>query len=50
MLHDPLKEINEVRNQLSYSKRIGFFLGAGTSKSIGISALILPSTLHYFMG
>lgn len=35
--HDPVKEINEIRNQLSYSKRIGFFLGAGTSKAIGIS-------------
>ena len=37
MTYDPLKEMQEIRNQLSYSKRIGFLLGAGTSKSIGIS-------------
>lgn len=30
------KELNELRNQLSYSKRIGFFLGSGASKAIGI--------------
>jgi hypothetical protein len=35
--HDLVKEINEIRNQVSYSKRIGFLLGAGTSKSVGIS-------------
>lgn len=35
--HDPLRELSEIRNQLSYSKRIGFLFGAGTSKSIGIS-------------
>jgi len=35
--HDPSIELNELRNQLSYSKRIGFFLGAGTSKAVGIS-------------
>lgn len=34
--HDPLIELNEIRNQLSYSKRIGFLFGAGTSKSMGI--------------
>ncbi len=37
MTYDPLKEMQEIRNQLSYSKRIGFLLGAGTSKAIGIS-------------
>ncbi len=37
MTYDPLREMQEIRNQLSYSKRIGFLLGAGTSKSIGIS-------------
>lgn len=31
------KELNELRNQLSYSKRMGFFLGSGTSKAIGIA-------------
>lgn len=30
------KEIRELRNQLSYSKNIGFFFGAGTSCSVGI--------------
>jgi hypothetical protein len=37
VIHDPVKELNEIRNQLSYTKRMGFFFGAGTSKSIGIS-------------
>ncbi len=35
--HDIVKEINEIRNQFSYSKRIGFLFGAGTSKAVGIS-------------
>ena len=35
--YDLRKELNEVRNQLSYSKRLGLFFGAGTSKSIGLS-------------
>lgn len=30
------KEINEIKNQLSYSKNIGFFFGAGTSCALGI--------------
>lgn len=33
---DLSKEINELINQLSVSKRIGFFLGAGTSKALGL--------------
>jgi hypothetical protein len=36
----PCREINELRDQLSYSKRLGFFLGAGTSKSIGIPDIL----------
>ncbi len=36
MEHDPGREILELRNQLSYSKRMGFLLGAGTSKAVGI--------------
>ncbi len=36
---DPQKEICEVRNQLSYVKRIGFLFGAGTSKALNISDL-----------
>lgn len=37
--HDPAVELNEIRNQLAYQKRVGFFFGAGTSKAIGISDL-----------
>ena len=39
IFYDPQKEICEVRNQLSYVKRIGFLLGAGTSKALNISDL-----------
>lgn len=35
--HDPIRELTEIRNQLSYSKRLGFLFGAGTSKAMGIS-------------
>src|SRR5690606_30290167 len=35
--HDPLRELIEIRNQLSYTKRLGFLFGAGTSKAMGIS-------------
>jgi hypothetical protein len=35
--HDPLRELLEIRNQLSYAKRLGFLFGAGTSKAMGIS-------------
>lgn len=31
-----IKEIQELKNQLSYSKNIGFFFGAGTSTALGI--------------
>lgn len=34
--HDPLRELGEIRNQLSYTKRLGFLFGAGTSKAMGI--------------
>ena len=30
--HDPIRELSEIREQLSYTKRIGFLFGAGTSK------------------
>lgn len=39
IFYDPQKEMCEVRNQLSYLKRIGFLLGAGTSKALNISDL-----------
>jgi len=31
-----VREIQELKNQLSYSKNIGFFFGAGTSTALGI--------------
>jgi len=34
--HDPLRELSEIREQLSYTKRIGFLLGAGASKAMGL--------------
>lgn len=34
--HDLLRELSEIREQLSYTKRVGFLLGAGTSKSMGL--------------
>ncbi|NRA87569.1 MAG: SIR2 family protein [Rhizobiales bacterium] len=34
--HDPIRELSEIREQLSYTKRIGFLFGAGTSKAIGL--------------
>lgn len=38
--HDPLRELSEIRNQLSYTKRLGFLFGAGTSKAMGIPDII----------
>lgn len=40
VVFDVVKEINEIRNQLSFSKRLGFFLGAGTSMALGIPGII----------
>ncbi|MFA6808888.1 MAG: SIR2 family protein, partial [Eubacteriales bacterium] len=37
---DLSKEINELINQLSVSKRAGFFLGAGTSKALGLPDIV----------
>jgi hypothetical protein len=34
-----VREIRELKNQLSYSKNIGFFLGAGSSCALGIPAI-----------
>ena len=33
---DVVKEIKELKNQLAYSKNIGFFFGAGTSCALKI--------------
>lgn len=35
--HDVLRELSEIRNQLSYAKRLGFLFGAGSSRAMGIS-------------
>ena len=42
--HDPKTELLEIRNQLSYSKRIGFLFGAGTSKAMGMSDISALTT------
>lgn len=34
--HDLTRELSEIREQLSYTKRVGFLFGAGTSKSMGL--------------
>lgn len=39
ILFDPTKEMSELENQLSLSKRIGFFFGAGTSMALGIPGI-----------
>ncbi|MCL2764550.1 MAG: SIR2 family protein [Treponema sp.] len=31
-----VREVNEIKNQISYSKNIGFFFGAGSSTALGI--------------
>jgi hypothetical protein len=38
-LFDPIKEMDELENQLSLSKRVGFFFGAGTSMALGIPGI-----------
>ena len=37
---DVVKEMNEIGNQLSFSKRLGLFFGAGTSMALGIPGII----------
>lgn len=34
--HSVMRELREIKNQLSYSKNIGFFFGAGSSCALGI--------------
>ena len=42
-----LREIKELKNQLSYSKRYGFFFGAGTSCALGVpDVLTLTKQVH----
>ena len=33
---DVVREVKELKGQLSYSKRYGFFFGAGTSCALGV--------------
>lgn len=35
-----IREINELKNQLSYSKKQGFFFGAGTSCALGVPNIV----------
>ena len=38
---DLVREIRELKNQLSYSKRCGFFFGAGTSCALGVPNILM---------
>ena len=40
-----VREIRELKNQLSYSKRYGFFFGAGTSCALGVPNIANLTTL-----
>ncbi len=49
--HSTKLELQEIRNQLSYSKRIGFLFGAGTSKSMGVPDIAeLTRSVHLELG
>ena len=39
-----VREIRELKNQLSYSKRCGFFFGAGTSCALGVPNIAILTT------
>lgn len=41
---DLVREIRELKNQLSYSKRCGFFFGAGTSCALGVPNIAMLTT------
>lgn len=44
--HNLIREIRELKNQLAYSKRYGFFFGAGTSCALGVPNIaVLTSTV-----
>ncbi|MBX2991475.1 MAG: SIR2 family protein [Bacteroidetes bacterium] len=42
---DVKREVDELRNQLALSRRIGFFLGAGASMSLGIPGIASLTTM-----
>ena len=39
-----VREIRELKNQLSYSKKYGFFFGAGTSCALGVPNIAILTT------
>jgi len=39
-----VREIRELKNQLSYSKKYGFFFGAGTSCALGVPNIATLTT------
>lgn len=40
LVHDPLRAVNELREQLSsHSRRLGFFMGSGTSMAAGLPGI-----------
>lgn len=41
---DVVKEIRELKNQISYSKKYGFFFGAGTSCALGVPNIATLTT------
>ncbi len=41
---DVVKEVRELKNQLAYSKNVGFFLGAGTSCALNIPNIDMLTT------
>jgi len=43
-IFDPIREVREITNQLSYSKSYGFFFGAGTSCALGIPDIATLTT------
>ena len=45
MTHDPLRAASELREQLSsHSRRLGFFMGSGTSMTVGLPGIKLLTT------
>jgi hypothetical protein len=39
-----VREVRELKNQLSYAKRFGFFFGAGTSCALGVPNIAILTT------
>ena len=47
-----VREVRELKNQLSYAKRFGFFFGAGTSCALGVPniAMLTQSVENELVG